>query len=55
MTFLVGTTNETLTFGIVQTPDGGPLGTFALMTLTPKGGAPVLRDAARADAGLAAK
>ncbi|MFL5306654.1 MAG: hypothetical protein ACJ8F1_15670 [Polyangia bacterium] len=41
ITFLVGTTNETLTFGFVQTPDGGPLGTFALLRLTPKGGAPV--------------
>ncbi len=40
LTFAVGGTPYTLTFGNVQTADGGPLGTFQLMTLTPQGGPP---------------
>ncbi|MES1206736.1 MAG: hypothetical protein ABUS79_12440 [Pseudomonadota bacterium] len=41
LTFAAGSTSETLTFGNVQTPDGGPLGTFELMTLTAEGSAPL--------------
>jgi hypothetical protein len=39
VTFMDGSSSDTLTFGQVQTPGSGPLGTFALMTLTPAGGA----------------
>jgi hypothetical protein len=39
LTFLVGDVPYLLTFGMVQGPDAGPLGTFALEGLTPQGGA----------------
>jgi hypothetical protein len=39
LTFLVGDVPYLLAFGTVQGPDAGPLGTFALEGLTPRGGA----------------
>jgi hypothetical protein len=39
LTFLVGDVPYVLEFGMVQGPDAGPLGTFALEGLTPQGGA----------------
>ena len=41
MTFLVGNTPYVLAFGMVQGPDAGPFGTFALEGLTPQGGAQI--------------
>jgi hypothetical protein len=41
LTFLVGDVPYLLAFGMVQGPDAGPLGTFALESLTPQGGAQV--------------
>ncbi len=41
LTFQVGSVPYTLAFGNVPGPDAGPLGTFALMSLTPQGGAPM--------------
>jgi hypothetical protein len=41
LTFLVGGTPYVLAFGQVYGPDAGPLGDFALMSLTPQGGAPL--------------
>ena len=38
LTFLVGQVPYVLTFGMIQGPDAGPLGTFALEGLTPRGG-----------------
>lgn len=38
VTFLVGETPYVLQFGNVDAPDAGPLGTFALLGLTPPGG-----------------
>ncbi|MBI5536294.1 MAG: hypothetical protein HY898_26465 [Deltaproteobacteria bacterium] len=39
MTFLVGSVPYVLSFGMVTGPDSGPLGDFALQSLTPQGGA----------------
>jgi hypothetical protein len=39
LTFQVDGTSHTLAFGMVDSPDAGPLGTFALLGLTPAGGA----------------
>ncbi len=41
VTFLVGNTPYVLAFGMVQQPDAGPLGAFALEGLTPEGGAEI--------------
>lgn len=41
VTFLVDGTPTTLAFGNVLSADAGPFGTFALMTLTPQGAAPI--------------
>jgi hypothetical protein len=41
LTFLVGDVPYVLAFGMVQGPDAGPLGTFALEGLTPQGGAQI--------------
>jgi hypothetical protein len=41
LTFLVGDVPYVLAFGMVQGPDAGPLGSFALEGLTPQGGAQV--------------
>jgi hypothetical protein len=41
LTFLVGDLPYLLAFGMVQGPDAGPLGTFALEGLTPQGGAQI--------------
>lgn len=41
VTFLVGGVPYVLAFGMVQGPDAGPLGTFALLSLTPQGSAPL--------------
>jgi hypothetical protein len=41
VTFLVGNTPFVLAFGMVQGPDAGPFGTFALEGLTPQGGAQI--------------
>jgi hypothetical protein len=41
LTFLVDSTPYVLAFGQVYGPDAGPLGDFALMGLTPQGGAPL--------------
>jgi hypothetical protein len=39
LTFVVGTTPYVLAFGVVQAPDAGPFGAFALLGLTPQGDA----------------
>ena len=42
VTFLVGGTPYVMAFGqVLGEPDAGPLGTFALESLTPQGGAPI--------------
>ncbi len=41
VTFLVGNTPYVLAFGMIQQPDAGPLGAFALEGLTPQGGAEI--------------
>ena len=41
LTFLVGDVPYVLAFGMVQGPDAGPLGTFALEGLTPQAGAQI--------------
>jgi hypothetical protein len=41
VTFLVGTTPYVLAFGEIAAPGAGPLGAFALLSLTPQGGEPL--------------
>ena len=41
LTFQVGSVPYVLVFGNVPSADAGPFGTFALMSLTPQGGAPM--------------